>query len=241
MNGRCRPVDPDSDAMRGYSTKDKANKDHCMSVDALRSLHYYPTCFARDMCYYLVDGRLWACGHFEPMSSSHQDCLKSTCLFSSAHPLGEELKPLTMKTIHNPPYRMPIHQLHENHAASCAEPDQGLQNQMYRLSVERRVATRWRKLIIASVFESYLRCFLCMILFLLHVGNLMNFLRYDDSDPELQCVAHVESETFTRGGFDRQRPVQKIKTSASIINSPHENPDTPDPFLGRALLRNLQS
>ncbi|ESK96948.1 hypothetical protein Moror_6526 [Moniliophthora roreri MCA 2997] len=88
MNGRCRPVDPDSDAMRGYSTKDKANKDHCMSVDALRSLHYYPTCFARDMCYYLVDGRLWACGHFEPMSSSHQDCLKSTCLFSSAHPLG---------------------------------------------------------------------------------------------------------------------------------------------------------
>ncbi|KAJ8078752.1 hypothetical protein PM082_013035 [Marasmius tenuissimus] len=40
------------------------------------------------MCHYIIDGRMWACGHFEPLTSCHRDCQKRNCLFSSAHPFG---------------------------------------------------------------------------------------------------------------------------------------------------------
>ncbi|THU90716.1 hypothetical protein K435DRAFT_728075, partial [Dendrothele bispora CBS 962.96] len=43
------------------------------------------------MCQNVIDGRYYTeCGHFFPMSTAKEDCLRPNCLFSQrhAHPIG---------------------------------------------------------------------------------------------------------------------------------------------------------
>ncbi|KZV71656.1 hypothetical protein PENSPDRAFT_650516 [Peniophora sp. CONT] len=44
------------------------------------------------MCQNIISGRFYSgCGHFAPMSTRFQDCMRPNCLFSSRHehPVGE--------------------------------------------------------------------------------------------------------------------------------------------------------
>ncbi|VDB99746.1 unnamed protein product [Peniophora sp. CBMAI 1063] len=48
------------------------------------------------MCQNIISGRFHsACGHFEPMSTSRQDCMRPDCIFSARHehPGGQRYAP----------------------------------------------------------------------------------------------------------------------------------------------------
>ncbi|KAI0273606.1 hypothetical protein BC834DRAFT_921638 [Gloeopeniophorella convolvens] len=76
------------------------------------------------MCHNIIDGRYHTlCGHFMPLSTRRQDCMRPNCLFSTRHPSGPAgCESSACQRLMGLPIRNPI-RLSPTHCPDCVRKE----------------------------------------------------------------------------------------------------------------------